>query len=304
MSDLDRYELFVKVAESNSLSQAAGELGMAKGALSLQIKKLEASVGADLFHRHKQRLILSEAGEILLNQCRRLHKALEDTRSISASLRATPTGRLHILAFTYFADRLIFPRLHEFMAKYPELALTISTHEKIFNIPEQVLDFQQGDIDIMVGYSLPAAHDIVRRQMLSTHYVMCASPDYLHKNGIPSTLNDLKAHRYIEHTNRPENARIRLKSPYELKLTPDLLLNSVQAMIDCAKQGLGFLQLPYYVLEEELKQGRLIDVLSDYQETGAGVYYFYEKFRYIQPKVRAFIDFFLKDYCESNRGSK
>lgn len=125
--------------------------------------------------------------------------------------------------------------------------------------------------------------------------MMCASPTYLKKHGVPETLTDLRKHYYIGHYARNEICSTHLKSGYEIKIKPTLTLNNVVGMIECAKAGLGIVQLPDYVLEESLKSGELIEVLSSYQAINAPVFYFYPKFRYTQPKVCCFIDFFLSN---------
>jgi len=106
-------------------------------------------------------------------------------------------------------------------------------------------------------------------------------------------LNDLRKHQYIGHYARNEICNTHLKSGYELKIKPTLILNNVTGMIECTKAGLGIVQLPRYALEESLQSGELIEVLSSYQAVNAPVYYFYPKFRYTQPKVRCFIEYFL-----------
>lgn len=286
MSDLDRFEMFTYVAQTCNLSQAARHLSLTKASLSKHIKKLEADLGVDLFSRTRQRLHLTDHGEILLQQCLRLKKELEDTRAVCQDFHATPQGTLYVVSLDYFAKKLIYPSLHEFMRKYPELEL-------IFDISERVPDFEQEQVDIAVGFSLIAPDNVIQRNLTTTRHVMCASPDYLKKYGTPETLQDLRHHSYIGHYARNEVCSTHLKRGYEIKIKPSLVLNNVAGMIECAKAGLGIVQLPCYVLEELLASGELIEVLSSYQAVNAPVYYFYPKFRYTQPKVRCFIDFFL-----------
>ena len=114
MSDLDRYELFVIVAQAPSLTQAAEQLGMTKASLSKQISHLENDLKVDLFSRAGYRLSLTAFGERLLEQCQHLKRALDDTRSLCDQFHEQPKGDLHITAFCYFAEHLIFPRLKIF----------------------------------------------------------------------------------------------------------------------------------------------------------------------------------------------
>lgn len=288
MSDLDRFEVFTYVAQSGSLAQAARQLQRTKASLSKQIKKLETELGVDLFSRHGQRLHLSMQGEILLQQCLRLKKELDDTRAVCKDFHTMPKGVLHIVALEYFAKKLIYPRLQTFMQQYPQL-------EIILDISERVPDFEREQVDIAVGFSLIAPDNVIQRSLTTTRHVMCASPQYLKTYGTPTTLIDLHEHRYIGHYARQEVCNTHLKSGHQIKIKPNLMLNNVSGMIECAKAGQGIVQLPHYVLAGLLQSGELVEVLAPYQATNAPVYYFYPKFRYTQAKVRCFINYFLAD---------
>ncbi|HVV69251.1 MAG TPA: LysR substrate-binding domain-containing protein [Gammaproteobacteria bacterium] len=287
MSDLHRFELFIYVAQATSLTAAADALGITKASLSKQIKRLESDYQVDLFARQGQRLHLTEQGRLLLSQCLRLKKELEDTRAICRQFNEEPEGDLHVVVFDFFARQLIYPKIKSFLETYPKIKLVIDTHERM-------PDFNREQVDLAVGFSLTAPAEIIQRRMASTRYVLCASKQYFAENGMPHTLEDLSRHHYIEHKVRSAQP-LKLNAGYKIILQPYLLLNSVSAMIECAKEGLGLVQLPLYLLEKILAQGELIEVLAEYQATGASVYYYYPKYRYVQAKVRKFIDFFLED---------
>jgi DNA-binding transcriptional LysR family regulator len=287
MTDLDRFVLFTHVAQANSLSQAAKQLQISKAALSKQIKKLEIELHVDLFSRNGQRLHLTDQGITLLQQCLRLKKELDDTHAVCEDFHAVPKGMLHVVALDFFAQKLIYPRLQKFLKKYPQLEITI-------DISERIPDFEREQVDIALGYSLIAPDHVIQRSMTTTRHIMCASPAYLKKHGTPKTLEDLLQHHYIGHSARHEICSTHLKPGYEIKIKPTLKLNSVFGMIECAKQDLGIVQLPLYLLEESLREGTLVEILAPYQARDAQVYYFYPKFRHTQPKVRCFVEFFLK----------
>ncbi len=286
MSDLDRFELFTAVAQAESLTQAANALGMTKASLSKQIKCLESDFKVDLFSRHKQRLTLTEQGKILLSQCLRLTKELDDTRSICQQFNEEPEGSLRIVAIEHFANQLIFPKLKLFLQHYPKLRIYIDTRERM-------PDFEREQIDIAIGFSVPAPSEIVRKSISVTRYVLCGSPQYFAEKGKPRNLKDLMKHNYLAHNIRAEERTIALKPGYSLAIKPYMLFNSMSSLIACAKEGLGLIQLPMYFAENYLKRGELTEVLTKYQATNAHVYYLYPKYRYIQSKVRRFIDFFL-----------
>lgn len=288
MSDLDRFELFACVAQTGSLTQAATLLETTKASLSKQIKRLEGDLKVDLFLRYGQRLHLTPQGKLLLEQCLRLKKELDDARSICQQFHEEPEGELHVVAFDYFVKKLIFPKLKIFLQRYPKLQLFIDTSERIPH-------FEREQVDLAVGFSLPAPEDIVQKKMATTRYVLCASAQYFKEKGEPKNLNDLKNHFYIGHSSRTEVNAIKLQPGHEIIINPHILLNSVSSMLECAKEGLGLVQLPLYMVQSDIDAGKLVEVLKEYQATDQGVYYYYPRYRYAQPKVRKFIDFFWSD---------
>ncbi len=288
MSDLDRFELFTYVAQYGSLTQAALALGMSKTALSKQIKQLEANLKMDLFSRQSYRLQLTESGKVLLAQCLRLKKELDEARAICQQMMYEPEGTLKVVVFEYFAQRLIYPKLANFLRKYPKLEINLLVSESIPN-------FEQEQVDLAIGFSLPAGDEIVRSNIMNTRYVLCGAPAYFKKYGVPKDLNSLAQHHYIGHSSRSADRTIHLKPPHKLILKPKLLLNNVAGMIECAQQGIGIIQLPHYLLDSSLQKGELVEVLKNYQADRIPVYYYYPRYRYIQPKVRKFIDFFLQE---------
>jgi DNA-binding transcriptional LysR family regulator len=221
-----------------------------------------------------------------LEQCLRLKKELDDTRTICQQFTDEPEGTLKVAVFEHFAKKLIFPKLTKFLSDYPKLEVNLHINERIPN-------FEQEQIDLAVGFSLPAGDEIVRKSMLTTRYVLCASPTYFKKIGKPRNLNSLQEHFFIGHSSRMPAGLVNLKLSKQLILKPSLVLNSVSNMIECAKQGVGIIQLPLYLLEGALKNKELIEIFPEEQAKDVPVYYYYPRYRYIQPKVRKFIDFFM-----------
>ena len=288
MSDLDRYELFVYLAQAHSLSQAAEQLGMSKAALSKQIKRLEVDLQVDLFSRAGYRLSLTPTGEILLTQCQRLKRELDDTRMMCQQLHQAPQGTLNIVAFNHFAQTVIFPKLKSFMARFPQLKVMIDTSERVPN-------FESEQVDIAVGFSLPIpdenTSDIVQCSMGTTEYRLCATPQYFAEHGTPQKLTELTKHRYIGHVGRQQGLLKLQKGSHTL--TPYLQVNSVSSMIQAALSHIGLIQLPIYKLAPYIQSGAMVSVLEPLQKTGEPVYYYYPRYRYTQPKVRHFIAHFL-----------
>lgn len=289
MSDLDRFEVFAHVVEQGGVTRAACLLGISKASISKQIKRLEEDYSISLFTRHKQRLLLTTEGEVLYQQCLRLRNELGCARSICQRLQGEPEGDLHVIAFEYFAKKMIFPKLRVFMERYPKVNLRIDTTERVPNFVEE-------HIDLCIGFSLPVPNDgeVIQKKMAETRYVLCATPSYWEEFGKPGNLTELEDHRYICHSSRDHRQVIRLKEGYQCSLKPALYVNRVDSMIACAMENLGIIQLPCYRIDRYLERGDLVEVLQEFQSCKTPVFYHYPKSRYMQPKVKKFIDLFLE----------
>lgn len=290
MINADFFETFYLVAELGSITGAAKKLFVTKTAVSLQIKKLEQLIGTDLFMRVNQRVKLTENGILLFNQCKKLQQELHETRLVCKRFFSYPEGTLKVTAFEYFANKLIFPRVVEFNNLYPKIQLVI-------DISEDMPDFSGGKTDIAIGFaSPPPDEELIQRTLCKTNYVLCGSPEYFAQYSYPNELTELLEHKYICHENRVVSKQIiKLQANYDLDIKPYLVLNKVSSMVECALNGIGIVQIPNYLAKQYLDSGRLVAIFPEYQAVDRDIYYFYSKFRYVEPKIRSFIDFFFAD---------
>ena len=131
--------------------------------------------------------------------------------------------------------------------------------------------------------------------MGTTRYALCASPEYFKEHGKPKHLEDLLNHCLITHNSRKPK-HLKFNDPkLNIEINPSLYVNRVSAMIECACLGLGLIQLPMYILKNYITSKQLIEVLPNIQKQDGHIYYYFPKYRYTQPKIRTFIDFFLKE---------
>lgn len=288
MINADLFETFAVVANTQSITDAARKLNVSKTAISLQIKKLEQQIGSDLFIRANQRIQLTENGILLLHQCRRLQKELDETRSMCKQFLDYPEGILRVCIFEHFANKLIFPYIASFSERFPKIQLAIT-------ISEEIPDFSTGDIDIAIGFaSPPSDEDLIQKSLCKASYVLCGSPSLFQQYGYPEQLSEITKYKYICHENRiVSNQIIKLKQGVELEIKPYLVLNKISAMLECALNGIGIVQLPHYIVQSYLQTNQLHEIFPEYQATDKDIYYYYSKFRYVEPKIRRFIDFFL-----------
>ena len=285
MPHFSQISAFIAVVAQNSFAAAARQLGVSTAAISRQVARLEADLHTQLLYRTTRRVTLTEIGTEYYQQCKKALEGLaEAERTISAS-QAVAIGTLSITSSRYFALQYLLPRLPKFMAQNPQLEIKIE-------LAERFPDLEKENIDLIFGILMPESFDLVRKRVATTRYVLCASPQYLEKYPPPKTPEDLRRHRYLSHSTRSPDNVVIFKNNREITVQPFLRINDSQALRDCAIQGMGIVLLHDYMVSDALKEGRLIELLKDFSQAQQLVYLYYQQSRYLQPKIRRFIDFY------------
>lgn len=287
MQNLNHLALFVEIAEAGSLSSVAKKKGVSAAALSKQIASLEQRLKISLFHRSHRRMTLTEIGEDYLKRCRTILEAVENANDIISQAHTEPRGMLKIVSGRYFAERFIIPYLAEFQNLYPKVMIDIE-------VAERTPDLKGENIDIAFGMSNAWSQDLICRKVAISRHVLCASPAYLNEYGIPQAPHELVQHKYITHNLRSAGNVLKFSDKQEVVLKPILQFNDARSMLQAALHGAGIISLNHYILEEAIDNGQLIPVLEAYANSPRPVYLFYRKNRYVEPKLRSFIDFILK----------
>lgn len=284
---LQHFETFLTVARQQSITGAAKELGISKAAVSHAIRSLEQSLKVPLFLRSTRKISLTTEGELLLAQCLRLQTELDTTRNLLSRFQQQPSGTLRISSNPYLAESLLLKPLQTYQQRYPDVTVEVVMEERMPDLAKE-------QIDLVFGINWPAPDDVVARQIGKTRYVLCASPDYLKQHGTPSNVKDLEKHRYIPHIGRTKaNIIADLKKPVTLNLHTPLKAKNADFMRACAKAGMGIIQLHDYMVTEDLNTGSLVEILRDELKDEIPLYIYYQKQRYVQPKVRKLVELLL-----------
>lgn len=285
MSKLERINAFISVVEQNGFAAAARKEGVSTAAISRQVTRLESDLGVELLQRTTRKISLTAVGAEYYQYAKKaLADLIEAEIAISNSL-AEPTGILSVTSNRYFAMKYLIPQLPAFIALNPKLQVKIELAERFPDLTEE-------NIDLIFGVSIEGPSALVRRQVAVTRYVLCASPIYLEKYGEPRVATDLSKHLYITHSMRKPDNIITLKDNKKIYVEPTLWLNDSRAMCECAIQGMGIVRLHDYIVADALANGSLIELLPEFCERNQPIYLYYQQSRYLQPKIRRFIDFY------------
>lgn len=288
---LEDLQFFVRIAELGSLSGAGREIGLSPSAASARLTTLEKAFGTQLFARTTRRTTLTEAGRVLLQHARAAVDEIDQARSVLEAATAAPRGSLRISCNTFFGRKHILPYLVEFRTLYPDIQLEM-------DISDRMVDLIEEGYDIAIRGAPLADSSLLARRLGGNPRALCASPDYLARKGIPSNPEDLVNHDCISlpsvpvwYFNGPEG-----EIGFEVQ-KPVIKGDSGDLTYDAALHGLGLSLKSLAHVWEDLRDGRLVEVMEDYKvaRTGA-IWAVYPPSQFVPPKVTAFVDFLISKY--------
>lgn len=292
---LEEMALFAIVADAQSFSGAAKVAGLSKAAVSKQIGRLEAGLGAKLLNRTTRSMSLTEAGQALYMHCVRIKEEAEAAQHAVSQLFSAPRGTLRVTASVAFGVQHIIPAIPDFIRQYPELDVHVG-------LSDQFVDIVQERLDVAIRLTDNPGDTLVARRLAGFGYVLCASPSYLSQHGVPRSPKELAQHNCLFYSYMESNDEWLLDGPNGLesvRVSGRFLMNSSEAVRRAAEYGLGIALVPSYAIGENIQTGTLRIVLPEYQPRGGfgdSVYAVYLPTRHVPPKTRAFIDFLIERF--------
>jgi DNA-binding transcriptional LysR family regulator len=285
--------IFARVAEAKGFSAAARRLGMSKSLVSKEVAKLEKELGARLLNRTTRQLSLTEVGAAFYEHCARIVQEAEEAALLVDRLHAQPRGVLKCTAPVAFATLHIAQALPEFLARCPELQVDMTVGDRFFDLAEEGFD-----VAIRIARDLPP--NMVARKLAPINRVVCATPEYFRRHGVPRVPGDLAEHNCLVYTHATPDSVWRFRSAEGEIAVPvrgNLRLNDDEVLWRAMLGGLGVALLPTFTVGQDLQSGRLQAVLTEYTPAERNLYALYLPNRHLSPKVRAFIDFLVERFA-------
>jgi DNA-binding transcriptional LysR family regulator len=293
--DWDKLRVFHAVAEAGSFTHAGELLNLSQSAVSRQISALEDSLKVPLFHRHARGLILTEQGEVLHRTARDIFAKLSMTEAMLTESKETPKGPLKVTTTFAFGSTWLVPRMQEFLSLFPDVQLT-------FLIDDHELDLAMREADVAIRMQPPRQPDLVQRHLLSIRFHIYASADYLQRNGVPETTDDLPNHMLIAY---PPIAHAPFPTPSWLlevagvdgRHHPRVFqVNNMYAIFRAVQSGLGLAALPDYMVQD---RPNLIRVLPEVSAPEVEAYFVYAEELRHSKRIAVFRDFLVKKVAEA-----
>lgn len=310
MSPIEQMQIFHRVAELASFTQAAEGLGLPKASASTAVQQLEAQLGVRLLHRTTRRVQLSQDGQAFYERSKDVLADLEELRSMFQQQgRQGLSGRVRVDMSTGLARDFVIPRLPELLARHPRLEIELSSTERRVDLVREGFDcvLRIGDV---------LDHSLVARPLGRLRMVSCASPAYLRVHGMPTDLADLAkpagsagssdsadpanpadagGHRLVHFVNTlgAKSGGFEYMAdgqPRSIAMAGALTVNNAEAYVAACLAGLGLIQAPALVMRAALARGDLVEVLPAWPAPPMPLNLVYANRRHLSARVRLLMD--------------
>ena len=283
--DWDKLRIFHAVADAGSLTHAGDKLNLSQSAVSRQIRALEESLAATLFHRHARGLILTEQGELLFDATSAMSKRLDTAAARIRDSEDEVFGVLRVTTTFGFGTLWLAPRLPKLYEQYPDLNIDLMLEERVLDLPMR-------EADVAIRMKEPSQADLVRKRLMTIQMMLYATKDYLEAHGgVPEALEDISRYRLICQTpSAPQVGVGATMVRHLMTYEPSSLLtvNNYFGVLQGVLHNLGIGVLPDYVTDDFPD---LVPVLSDIESADVPVYLAYPEELRHSKRVAAFRDF-------------
>ncbi|MBB3561512.1 DNA-binding transcriptional LysR family regulator [Rhizobium sp. BK512] len=286
---MDRWQamrVFVKVAEAESFADAGRQLHMSPPAVTRIVSALEEVIGTRLLARTTRSVKLTEAGAQYFADCQRLLADLSEAEAIAAGAYGKPTGTLTVTTSAMFGTMFVLPLMTEYLDLYPDVIGRGLFVDRVVSMVDEGID-----VAIRIGH-LPDS-GLTATRVGQVRRVICGSPIYFEKHGVPMSPSDLSRHRIIASTSAWTSLewRFGVQKKSTVRVNPRLYCSTNEAAISAAASGWGLTRVLSYQIAPQLEAGELRTILSDYEEEALPIHVVHPEGRYASAKVRSFIDF-------------
>jgi len=292
MTHIAEIDIFILVASTGSLSAAARELDVSPAAVSYRLEKLENYLGTRLFHRTTRRLTLTQDGADYLQQVEHLVNEIKEVSAAASRRDEVPQGTLKVTMPASFGLKHITPIMPKFLKRYPDVQLNLVLNDEIIDVVAQ-------GFDVAIRICELEDSELIARRLAADRRVVCASPAYLEKHGVPNRPEELLSHNCLVLSQQPYWTFNGPDGIERIRVRGNYICNNGEAIRDATYAGLGISLKATWDVAGAIKQGRLRTILDDYPiSSSTAIWAVYPSRRHMPAKVHTFINF-LKEHFDS-----
>ncbi|MGC9422888.1 LysR family transcriptional regulator [Vibrio sp.] len=281
--------IFAALVKQQGFTAAAKTLGVSVSHVSKQLAQLEAALGAKLIQRTTRSFTLTETGQAFYDHCAQLVSIIDTAQSEVESQRDEVCGLLKLGLSQSFGTLHILPTLEALRQLYPKLKIEV-------HLFDHKVDMLQEGLDLWITSNETLPEGYVAQRLVDCQFIVAASPDYLLQHRIPQTPHDLLTHNCLIYrswerdythwsfANAEQQLTIQVSGNYSVDLA--------EAVRDAAVAGWGIAYLATYLIQDEFRQGKLIQLLPDWRANQVMPFYaVYPSRQHMPKKITAVIDF-------------
>jgi DNA-binding transcriptional LysR family regulator len=291
MDKLSAMATFVRAVDAGSLSGAARSLPSSLTSVSRQISALEGHFGTRLLLRTTRQLALTDEGRILYEHAKAILGEVKEIEAALSHNRHQPSGRIRVASPSLMGRLVIAPLLAEFLRRYPALSIDLL-------LVDRAVDLVEEDIHLAIRIGRLRDSQLVARKLADLRMIVCASPAYLARRGVPEAPGDLAHHDCLVFSDMPGSAEWRFaddsRAGRKIRISGRLWMNSLDALATAAKDGAGIVRVPSWQAEADLAAGRLVRLLAEYEPAPVPLHLTFQPSRPASPKIRAFVDYLVE----------
>jgi DNA-binding transcriptional LysR family regulator len=268
-----------------NLSAVGSELGLTPGTISKRIQALEDELSARLFDRTTRSIRITEEGATFLAHVERILSEIEAARASVDDRVTKPKGKLKISAPACLGRRYIAPALCEFMREYPDIEVEV-------DIADRHVNLQEDGYDVAIRTGTLSDSSLIAKRLAPDRQIIAASPAYLARKSRPLRPDDLAGHNCLVLGSSWQWSFGKNGSETSVRVNGSLRSNNGELLCDAALDGLGLIRISELEVLSDLKSGRLVQVLSDFEvTTNAAVWALYPSSKHVMPRMRVLLDF-------------
>ncbi|MDF3125070.1 LysR family transcriptional regulator [Rheinheimera sp. 1928-s] len=288
MDRIQQMQIFQRVAELGSFIRSAEQLGLPKTSVSEAVQQLETQLNVRLLNRTTRRVELTQDGMSYYQRCVELLADFDDLQQLFQQQPEQLKGVLRIDMPTNLAKEAVIPALPQFLAQHPQLHIQLSSTDRR-------VDLIAEGFDAVIRIGQLSSSSLIARPLAVLAQVNCVSPAYLEKFGLPETLDDLNSHNLVFYSQqlagKPDGFEyIQDGKTRFWPMSGAITVNNAEAYTAACLAGLGIVQLPEVAVRHLIKQGKLVQVLPEYQPAAMPISVLYAHRRQLSRRLKVFID--------------
>jgi LysR family transcriptional regulator, regulator for bpeEF and oprC len=296
-------QTFVRVVEAGTFTKAADLLALPKPSVTRLVQQLEQQLSTKLLNRTTRRVTVTPDGAAYYDRALRLLGELEELESSMSTAKANPRGRLRIDVGASVGELLLIPALPRFYARYPDIRIDLG-------VSDRPVDLIGENVDCVLRGGEITDQSLVARRICEFHTILCATPEYLKRNGVPRHPSELAGEQhtvinYFSHrTGQPYAWKFERKfekgdERCEIEGRHQLSVNDSRANVAAGLAGLGIALIATFQAQEHIASGALQPLLLDWCSQTIPIYVVYPPNRHLSAKLRVFVDWAAEEFARS-----